>query len=116
MEELSQKISDFLGNPENMNMLSGLMGALSSESAPAESEAGAVHVPQTDASFSPEMMNMAMKFAPVMQGLGKENKNTQLLRALRPMLAQEKQKRVDNAILFMQLVKVFPAIDLKSLL
>ncbi len=50
-----------------------------------------------------------MKFLPLLSGgIGQEDENTALLRALRPHLHGEREKRLDGAIKLLQMSRVFP--------
>lgn len=57
--------------------------------------------------IDPEMM---MKFGKIFAEIGKNDKNTQLLMALRPHLREENQHKIDNAMKISRLISLFPQI------
>lgn len=57
-----------------------------------------------------------MKLQSVMGSMKRDDKNTQLIRALRPHLKEERQHRVDEAIRLMQLISMLPALRESGLL
>lgn len=61
-------------------------------------------------SFSPEMLSMVTKFAPLLQNVGKEDDTTKLLNSLRPFLGIEKQEKIDKAEKMLKLLKLLPLI------
>ena len=48
------------------------------------------------------------KLLPLLSGGGREDENTALLRALRPYLHGEREKRLDGAIKLLQMSQVLP--------
>lgn len=53
-------------------------------------------------------MDMIFKIKNAMEIMNKDDKNIEFLRALRSLLANEKQQKVDNAIKVMRLIKLWP--------
>lgn len=51
---------------------------------------------------------MIMKVAPLISSLQQETDSTRLLRALRPMISPSRQKKLDEAIRMMQLMRILP--------
>ena len=49
-----------------------------------------------------------MKIAPLLSTIRQEDKNTRLLRALRPMLGQERQRKLDEAEKMLQMLRILP--------
>ncbi len=47
--------------------------------------------------------SLLTKLAPLLNGVGKDNQDTRLLRALRPYLHGEREKRLDEAIRLLQM-------------
>ena len=62
---------------------------------------------KSDAGGSPDMARL-IQLMPLLSGLNKDDENTALLRALRPYLHGEREKRVDDAIHMMRLMKLMP--------
>lgn len=58
--------------------------------------------------FSNLDINMLMKVQKLMANMNKEDKNTQLIRALRPHIKAERSHKIDQAIKIMQLISMLP--------
>jgi len=56
-----------------------------------------------------------MKVAPLLPAIGQEVDNTRLLHALRPLLGPERQKKLDEAIKLLQLMRVLPLLKSSGL-
>ncbi len=65
---------------------------------------------------SPEMLNMIMKIAPLLGTINQEDNNTRLLNALRPLLKSERQKKLDEAIKIMRMLKFLPLLKEQGIL
>ncbi len=66
-------------------------------------------------SFIPDA-NMIAKLAPLLSQMGKDDKTTNLLNALRPMLSTERGAKIDQAIRILQLMRLFPVIKESGML
>lgn len=62
------------------------------------------------AAACPDLSAIA-KMAPLMAGLNKEDENTALLKALRPYLHGDREKRLDDAIQMMKMMKLLPLLQ-----
>lgn len=131
MDDLNQKISDLLNSPDGMARIQSMMDALglggSGDDAPASipdnpapprepaaSQTPSFPVPASGGGGLPDM-SVLLKLAPLLGGLNKEDENTALLKALRPYLHGDREKRLDDAIQIMRLMKVLPLIQEKGL-
>lgn len=65
---------------------------------------------------SPEMLNTIMKIAPLLRTMNQEDDNTRLLHALRPLLKSERQKKLDEAIKIMKMLKFLPLLKEQGIL
>ena len=65
---------------------------------------------------SPEMLNTVMKIAPLLGSINQEDDNTRLLHALRPLLKSERQKKLDEAIKIMRMLKFLPLLKEQGIL
>ena len=121
MDDLASKLNEILGNPESMEKiqnlagmlgqsgggLGNLLGNLGNPAPPAASAlppVPATTVPALDAA----LLQTAMKIAPLLSTIRQEDKNTRLLRALRPMLGQERQRKLDEAEKMLQMLRILP--------
>ncbi len=111
MEDLAGKITELLGNPEIMNMVKGLSG-LKDSSEPEYSEEN--HSPnlneisEEDSEFPFEMMQTILKFAPLLSSLKKDDKYSRFLCALRPLLSEPRQKKLDNSSQILKIIQILP--------
>lgn len=122
MDDLASKLGELLNNPgslEQIKNLAGLLGGAASNSQPPapqpeqkESTPGAPGIPGVDG----EMLQTIMKIAPMLSTFRQEDDSTRLLRALRPMLCEERQKKLDEAIKLLQLMRLMPLLKGSNLL
>lgn len=138
MDDLSQQLNQFLSDPNNMRQLQGMLSSLGigqGERAPSPPEpppaapapdlsalAGALGAlggngPANSPSPQPgsalgavntDALAMAAKVAPLLGQLNQEDDSTRLLRALRPLLSAARQKKIDEAIKILQLMRLLP--------
>ena len=71
---------------------------------------------QGTSSVSPEMLGALMKIAPLLGTVNQEDDNTRLLHALRPLLKSERQKKLDEAIKIMRMLKFLPLLKEQGIL
>lgn len=57
---------------------------------------------------SPEMLTTVTKLAPLLGQVNQEDDATRLLRALRPLLKPNRQKKVDEAVKILQMMRLLP--------
>lgn len=128
MDDLSQQLQSILSDPQTMGRLQGLLNSLGKDQgeAPAEPAApagpdlsallGALGVgqaskPQESAGgtglmgLNPQALSLMTRLAPL---LNREDDATRLLRALRPLLSEGRQKKVDEAIQILQMLRLLP--------
>lgn len=126
MDELTEKISALLNSPDGMKKIQSTLSALGmgggeSENAAADRAAPALP-PEAAALLSPGSgssegkgggggfpdLQMVAKFAPLLSGFKNEDENTRLLNSLRPFLSGDREKRLDEAIRMLRMLKVMP--------
>lgn len=116
---MAAKINGLLQDPEAMKQIQALAGMFGAgQSAEAEASAPPPPEPKNDApsAVSPEMMQMAMKLLPLLSGFNKETENTRFLHALRPLLSDKRQKKLDDAAKMMQLMQMLPLLKKSGIL
>ncbi len=59
---------------------------------------------------SPEILGMIMKFAPILSSMNEENDSTRLLHALKPFLSEKRQKRVEQSVKLLGIMKILPMV------
>ena len=85
--------------------LSALLGALGGGQAsppPAESPS------TTLAGINPQALSLMARLGPLLSQANREDDATRLLRALRPLLGEARQKKVDEAIQILQMLRLLP--------
>lgn len=85
----------------NPSALAGLLGSLGGGSpAPA--------APAPAPAASPELLQAVTKLAPLLGQVSREDDSTRLLRALRPLLGEARQKKLDEAIKILHMMRLLP--------
>lgn len=129
MDDLNQKINDLLNSPDGMARIRNMMEALglstdegkdgqpAAQTAPPEPEETPdppVPAPAASGGGMPDM-SILLKLAPLLGNMNKDDENTVLLKALRPYLHGDREKRLDDAIQILRLMKFLPLIQEKGL-
>ncbi len=107
MDDLSQKISEIMSDPQALEQIKGLgeMLGINNTSNPV------VHnTPDNSNNATSDMMGMVTKFAPILGSVNKDDDTTRLLYALRPFLSTERQKKLDQAAKLVKVMKLLPLI------
>ncbi len=133
MEDLSQQIQNILSDPQAMGQIQGLLSSLNSGSGASEAAApepptaapagpdlssllGALAGSQPAgnpsttalAGLTPQTLSLVSRLGPLLSQAGQEDDATRLLRALRPLLGHARQKKVDEAIRILQMLRLLP--------
>lgn len=126
MEDLTEKISGILNNPEMMNTIKSLSGLLDSSDEKTTQENNCEKNGKDEEtsnnnslslpSFSPEMMQMVLKLMPVLSSVKKDDKYTYFLKALRPLLSEAKRKKLDNSAQLLQVMRILPILRNQGIL
>ena len=123
MAEFEDKLNSILGNQAAMNQIMALARSLSGEQEPVPpaleppaeegtytSAAEEAEQPELSAmlgQLDPKMLQAGMEI--IRQVQSTEDRNTALLRSLRPFLREEKQARLDRAIQIARMTKLIRA-------
>lgn len=127
MDDISSRINQILSDPQSMQQLQTLaqslgLSAPEETAAPPPSPSGGIDMSQVGALLSqfglgqqqqapppPSIdMNSILQIQKAMQLFANGNKNVELLRSLRPLLSERRQKKVDDAVRIMQLIQMLP--------
>lgn len=116
MDDLTSKISQILGDPEAMEQIKGLAGLLGTENPELSNFDESIEInedkkPDNDemSSFmSGNMLNIFLKIMPLLNDLNKEDDSTKLLKAIRPFLSPPRQKKLDEALNILKIIKFLP--------
>lgn len=108
MDDLAEKISSVLSDPESMRQLGEIAGMLGlpPESAPQSDENSA---PQQDMSGMPDIGAM-ISLASKLKDAGGDDDNIRFLQALRPLLSEERRPKIDRAVKILRIINLLPAI------
>lgn len=137
MDGLEQQLNQILSDPNSMKQLQGMISSLglgggesqqNSKPAPPPAPAPAPSGPDLSAlagmlgalgggqtapkpapaAPGPDALGMAAKLVPIMSRLNQEDDSTRLLMALRPLLGEERRRKIDEAIKILQLMRLLP--------
>ena len=104
--ELERKLEGLLNSPQGLAKIEQMMAALGG-SLPA-SEPSAPPVPTPSSSPAAPDLSALLKLAPLLSELGADDHHTALLKALRPYLHGDREKRLDESVKLLQLLKLLP--------
>ncbi|MBR6579903.1 MAG: hypothetical protein IKK66_01225 [Ruminococcus sp.] len=108
MGDAMNRITDILKDEESLRQLSELADMLKSgEFAENSAETNcAAEESAENAGFMPDM-SMMLKITSLAGAMNEQDKNTELLLALRPHLSHEAQQRLDKAVKILKLISVY---------
>lgn len=113
MDELTGKLNQILSDPQSMaqiqNIMSsmGLGGQSSAPSAPASADISPAAAPAVP---EPEIAAALTGLMPLLSNFRKEDDTTRLLSALRPLLSDARQKKVDEAMKILRIIRIIPMV------
>lgn len=114
MDDLAAALSHFLESEDGMNQVRAVADALGLGGAPGTGNAGnaASLQAQPAAGANPPALDMGtlMLLQKAIAAFSETDKNTELLRALRPHFSPERARRVDDAIRILQLIRLLPLV------
>ncbi len=117
MDDLAEKITELLSDPEIMNIVkeaSGLSGPGKSRDTK-KSEKESDEKNDNFPGFSPELIQSVMKLAPLFSSFKKEDKYTRFLNALKPLLSEKRQKKLESSSQILKLIKILPLLKNQGL-
>lgn len=88
--------------------LSALMGALGALGNAAQPNPQPTALQSLAGGDSARMLGMMTRLAPLLGQINREDESTRLLHALRPLLGAERQKKVDEALRILQMMRLLP--------
>ncbi len=92
-------------------LLANLMGALSQGSQnPGSALLSPPAAPPPVSGITPELLGMVTRLAPMLSRINQEDDSTRLLHALRPLLGPTRQKKVDEAMKILQMMRLLPVL------
>ncbi|WP_050699378.1 hypothetical protein [Anaeromassilibacillus senegalensis] len=122
MDDLAGKIGELLQNPAIANLLGQFGGP--QEEAPQAPDMPQQPQPQSAPQGNPlsglgidgDTIQTVMKIAPLLSNMNQEDDNTRFLHALRPLLSDERQKKLDEAAKILQLMRMLPILKSQGIL
>ena len=93
MDDIASLLSSI--TPEEMERLKGIASSIAPSIMP--------ETPGSDAQLPTDLMS-------IMQNLNSTDDKTELIRALKPFLSEEKQKRADEAMRLLKVMRILPLI------
>ena len=139
MDDLKEQINQILSDPQSMQQLQSMAGALglgNTQEAPSQAAAPAPSAgidssalmgmlstlgaagtppPQPPAQpalggITPELLQTVSRLTPLLSQVNREDDSTRLLQALRPLLSNKRQKKLDEAVKILQMMRLMPLI------
>lgn len=101
MDDLTGKISQLLSDPSALEQLKNF-GSLLGVQPEQQKE------PESQPPINADTMQTVMKLMPLLGSMKEEDDNVRLLKALRPFLGDERQKKLDEAIKMLGFMKLLP--------
>ena len=114
MDDLNEKITRLLSDPEGMAKIQSMMAALGggdTASPPPPPPAA----PPPPAGGGPDLAALT-RLLPLLTGAGEDNEDTRLLAALKPYLHGERAKRLDESMRLLRLAKLLPVLQEQGIL
>lgn len=108
MEDLAEKLNELLRDPETMQQVQALAGMLGQSNGEEKKESSPRKGAEEEPSGSPEMFRMLTQVMPLLSQMNREDDNTRFLQALRPLLKEDRQQRLDQAVKFLQMLTILP--------
>ena len=100
MDDLSEKLSGILSDPEAMRDIAALASQLGVDAPGVQKEPEPAPADDTAARLSGLM--------PMLGSLKQEDETTRLLEAMRPFLSEERQRKLDKAKRLIKVMKLMP--------
>lgn len=115
MDDIASMINQLLGSEQGMAQLKAVsealgLGDISIPHPQSGSEVKQQNTPPAQQPIDmPQLdMNTLLMMQRAMSALGQQDKNTELLRALKPHFSPERAKKVDDAIKLIQFMRLLP--------
>ena len=102
MDDLSEKLSGILNDPEAMRDIAALASQLGVD-------ASGVHTkPEPEPQPADDTAKLISGLVPMLGSLKQEDDTTRLLEAMRPFLSEERQQKLDKAKRLIRVMKLMP--------
>lgn len=124
MDDLSAVIQNLLQDPQSVAQIQNLAQSLglgdtapaaSPENAPANILQNLLPAPPVNGNSDPTVSTL-LRAAPLLSAVNREDNATRLLSALRPLLSEARQKKLDEAGRILKLLRLLPLLKESGLL
>ena len=135
MDDISAKLNQILSDPQSMEQIKNIMGSMGGQSG-GDSNSQSATVPAggsgglgalaglgglgdlsalsglggLGSSGGLDLMSTVTKLAPLLSKAQQEDDTTRLLNALRPLLSEKRQKKIDEAIKILHILRILPMV------
>ncbi len=109
-DDLQKKLDALLSSPDSLQQIAQMMASLGG------TEDTAPPAPPTPPPSDTPDLSMLLKLAPLLSSLTAENEHTALLKALRPYLHGEREKRLDESLKLLRMLELLPLLKEGGLL
>lgn len=103
MDDLNRKLEEILNDPESMNRVREMAGALLGD----DSQSHEVKEEKSPTSLGSAEIGQIMNIINRLHNSGNDNR-TKLLLALKPHLSGKRQEKVDSAVKLLKLIEALP--------
>jgi len=114
-EKLLEQVSSFLNTSEGADIVEKLKSTLNSDSAKGDLSSLFRDLNATKEDYSSPLENLQIsKLIPLVTAISsakKDNRATNLLYALKPLLSSERRPKIDKAISVMQIMALLPILE-----
>lgn len=108
MNDIENKISEILSNPESMSEIMNIAKSLGFSQDETKDHVKKNSKEPPPDNLQGDMLSAAAKLAPLLSEAKKEDDSTRLLKALKPLLSKPRQDKVDSAIKIIGLLRLLP--------
>lgn len=112
MDDLNEKLSRLLSDPEGMAKIQAAMAALGGGGTEPPSPPPP---PEPPANTGPDLAALT-KLMPLLTGMNQDSEDTRLLQALRPYLHGTRAGRLDDTMRLLKLAKLLPLLQEQGIL
>lgn len=126
MEDLTHKLNDLLNDPELMKQIKDLSCSFENQknNNDEETTSGSENhdrgresdpLPSLDG-FSPDILSTISKLAPILSSMKEDDKYTSFLSSLRPLLSEQRRKKLDESSKILKLMHILPLLKNKDII
>ena len=115
MSDLSSQITSILNDPDMMRQISEIGGMLTQQKQPHETPPLLPNQTQSSDLLGADGLQAVMKIMPILNRLKQDDDTTKLLRAIKPFLSEERQKKLEEAIKIIRIINILPLLKNQGL-